>query len=210
LEVGKTYYVRAYAINAEGTAYGNQVSFSPSNTVVINGVKWATCNVDKPGTFAAKPESSGMFYQWNRKVGWSSTDPPENSNGETTWDNSTPSGSTWEKYNDPSPAGYRVPTKDEIDKLLDTNKVKSEWTNYNGVNGRKFTDKTSGNSIFLPAAGYRVGSYGTLYYVGTFGYYWSSTQNDTSGAYNLYFNGSRADWYYGNGASGFSVRPVAK
>ena len=39
--------------------------------VVINGVRWATCNVDAPGNFAANPEDAGMFYQWNRKVGWS-------------------------------------------------------------------------------------------------------------------------------------------
>ncbi|MDR1197516.1 MAG: hypothetical protein LBK94_00690, partial [Prevotellaceae bacterium] len=42
-------------------------------SVTINGVKWAACNVDAPGTFAANPEDAGMFYQWNRKVPWSST-----------------------------------------------------------------------------------------------------------------------------------------
>ena len=41
--------------------------------VVINGVKWATRNLDQPGTFAAKPEDSGMFYQWNRKKAWTVT-----------------------------------------------------------------------------------------------------------------------------------------
>jgi len=39
--------------------------------VVINGVKWATRNVDRPNTFAETPESAGMFYQWNDKIGWS-------------------------------------------------------------------------------------------------------------------------------------------
>ena len=34
---------------------------------VINGVKWATCNVDAHGKFAATPESYGMLYQWGRK-----------------------------------------------------------------------------------------------------------------------------------------------
>jgi hypothetical protein len=34
--------------------------------VVINGVKWATRNVDAPGTFAESPQAAGMFYQWNR------------------------------------------------------------------------------------------------------------------------------------------------
>ncbi|MDR1808976.1 MAG: hypothetical protein LBR34_01040, partial [Prevotella sp.] len=60
--------------------------------VVINGVCWATRNVDAPGTFAETPESAGMFYQWNRSLGWSSSNPLVNSNGGTTWDNSAPSG----------------------------------------------------------------------------------------------------------------------
>ena len=42
---------------------------APTDGVVINGVRWATRNVDKPGTFAANPEDAGMLYQWNRKVG---------------------------------------------------------------------------------------------------------------------------------------------
>jgi len=33
--------------------------------VIINGIKWATRNVDMPGTFAANPEDAGMFYQWD-------------------------------------------------------------------------------------------------------------------------------------------------
>ena len=56
--------------------------------VVINGVKWATRNVDIPGTFAANPEDAGMFYQWNRKIGWTCGEPMINSNGGTMWDNS--------------------------------------------------------------------------------------------------------------------------
>jgi len=36
--------------------------------VVINGVKWATCNVDNPGTFVNRPETTGKIYQWNRKT----------------------------------------------------------------------------------------------------------------------------------------------
>jgi len=67
--------------------------------VIINGIKWATRNVDKPGTFAAKPEDAGMFYQWNRRVGWSATDPMINSNGGTDWDFAIPEGYRWEKKN---------------------------------------------------------------------------------------------------------------
>ena len=46
-----------------------------SEGVLINGVRWATSNVDMPGTFAANPEDAGLFYQWGSNVGWSSTDP---------------------------------------------------------------------------------------------------------------------------------------
>ena len=54
--------------------------------VVINGVKWATRNVGEPGKFVANIEDAGMLYQWNRKIGWSSTDPMKDSNGGANWD----------------------------------------------------------------------------------------------------------------------------
>ena len=172
--------------------------------VVINGVKWATRNVDAVGTFAAKPEDAGMFYQWNRKKAWPATGTVSG------WDSSMPAGDTWEKINDPSPAGWRVPTLANIQKLFDTSKVTSQWITSNGVNGRKFTDKNSGNSIFLPAAGYRYYSDGTLCYAGSYGGYWSSTANGTSAAYNLTFGSGAVDWSkYDLRYNGFSVRSVA-
>ena len=91
------------------------------------------------------------------------------------------------KDNDSSPAGWRVFTSDEINTLLDTDKVSNEWITQNSITGRKFTDKTTGNSIFLPAAGYRYGIDGTFYYVGSYGFYWSSMQNDSNFVYYLYF-----------------------
>jgi len=176
--------------------------------VEINGVVWAPCNVDAPGTFAAKPEYPGMFYQWNRKKGWPAT-------GDVTgWDSSIPTGTTWEKANDPSPAGWRVPTLDEIKTLLDTNKVTNEWTTVNGVNGRKFTDRANGKSIFLPAVGFRRND-GTMYLTvnndDTNGY-WCGMQLDSSslGANALNFSsyGAIEGWQFK--ASGFFVRPVAE
>ena len=165
--------------------------------VVINSVSWATSNVDKPGTFAAKPENSGMFYQWNRKIGWSSTNPMINSNGGTEWDYSWTEGETWEKSNDPCPSGWRVPTLNEFESLSINGKVTNEWTTVNGRNGRKFTDITNGKSIFLPAAGYRDPfSDAALLSEGLEGIYWSSTQHDISYAYCLTFN--ITDVYPGN------------
>jgi len=181
--------------------------------VVINGVRWATCNVDKPGTFAAKPEDAGMFYQWNRKVGWSTTNPMINSNGGTTWDSSEPTGNTWEKANDPSPAGWRVPTKEELESLANTTYVTWAWTNINGINGYRCTDKATGNSLFLPAAGFRDDSNGSLFSASASGGYWSSTEDDSSYgsyAYYLYFSSGYFDVGNGGRACGFSVRCVAE
>ena len=185
---------------------------SDNDFVVINDVRWATRNVAAPGTFAAKPEDTGMLYQWNRNVGWSVTDPLINSNGGTTWDSSIPAGTTWEKANDPSPSGWRIPTLVEIQKLLDTNKVSIEWITENGVRGRKFTDKATGNSIFLPATGDRNPNNGTRQYVGTIGDFWSNTQYSSSYAYNLYFDSGNNSGSIVGGYSdrrfGFSVRSV--
>jgi len=81
-------------------------------SVLINGVRWATRNIDAPGTFTAQPEDFGMHYQWNRLVGWSSSDPMINSIGGTTWwetwgfvDDFC---DTWAEPNDPSPSGWRI------------------------------------------------------------------------------------------------------
>jgi len=194
-----------------GTIVDDGTSIDTNTTdkgVVINGVKWATRNVGKPGTFATNPEDAGMFYQWNRKVGWSATDPMVNSNGGTTWDNSTPVGTMWEKANDPSPAGWRVPTHEEMQKLLDINMVSNEWTNQNGVAGMRFTDKTTGKSIFFPAAGWREYKGGLLGNVSQRGDYWSSTQMYDGVVYHLGFNSSRT---YESGDSptyGDNVRSV--
>ena len=55
------------------TLFANATKASDNNSathdegVVINGVRWATRNVDMPGTFAETPESLGMLFQWNRK-----------------------------------------------------------------------------------------------------------------------------------------------
>jgi len=180
--------------------------------VVINGIKWATRNVAEPGAFAVKPEDAGMFYQWNSRIAWSATDPMLNSDGYTDWDYSTPEGDTWKKSNDPSPVGWRVPALDDVKKLLDTEKVINEWTKINDVSGIKFTDKTSGKSIFLPAVGWRYSGDGELNYVGSYGYYWSCTQNESHDNCAHYLNcGNRgAEWGYLDSKSfGLSVRPVA-
>ncbi|MDR0831040.1 MAG: hypothetical protein LBN95_13175 [Prevotellaceae bacterium] len=149
-------------------------------SVVINGIKWATRNVDEVGIFAAKPESAGKFYQWNRKIAWAAT------GDEIGWNATDAEGTTWDIENDPSPKGYRVPTLEEFETLLDTEKVRSEIITQNSVKGALFKDVATGNTLFLPAAGYRNGN--NAEYVGNRGVYWSSSIGSNYGeAYDLYF-----------------------
>ncbi len=62
----------------------------------------------------------------------------------------------------------RMPTKEELQELDSI--CTSFWTTLNGVNGRCFTGP-NGNTLFLPAAGYRLGN--KLNNAGELGYYWS-------------------------------------
>lgn len=180
----------------------------PVKGVVINGVKWATCNVAKPGVFAARPENAGMFYQWSRKTAW-----PTTGDNVADWVSSYQTGGTWAKSNDPSPVGWRLPTREELRKLSDDNKVKMEWTTVNGIKGKKFTDKATGNSIFLPAVGYRNYNNGLISFAGMNGYYWSNTKYGGDRAYALFIpsiTNENTHIYDHLCSYGFNVRPVAE
>ena len=167
-------------------------------TVVVHGghecvdlglsVKWATCNVG-----ANKPEEDGDYFAWG-----------ETTKKGTYYENNCPTyglskselrskgyidseGNLTPKY-DAARANWggnwRMPTKTEMQELKD--RCTWTWTTQNGVNGYKVTGP-NGNSIFLPATGYRYGS--SLYVAGSFGSYWSSTpyENDAYDAYSLFF-----------------------
>ena len=100
---------------------------------------------------------------------------------------------------------WRMPTKEEIRELLDH--CTWNWTTQDGVNGCEVKGP-NGNSIFLPAAGYRKGS--LLYYAGSGGDYWSSS---LCAAYSglaryLGFDSGGRGWYDNGRYYGFSVRPV--
>jgi len=174
--------------------------------VLIDGIKWATRNVDMPGTFTAKPEDPGMFYQWNRKVGWSATDPMINSDGGTTWDASNSEHNTWEKASDPCPPGWRVPTNTELYRL---GNVDNEWTTVNSVNGYMFGCEN--DALFLPAAGYRRGTDGMLRGLIYEGLYWSSrTGGSSTHAYCFYVYGEQTPMFFYPHTYAFNVRCVAE
>ena len=152
-----------------------EVDPDPEFGVVINGVIWATCNVDAPGKFAKNPGTSGMLYQWNRKVGWSTTDPISSSPSGKTRNKIGDTGSSWTSSNDPCPEGWRVPTKDEFVKLCDATKVKSEAAIQNDLNGVLLIDIATNSSIFLPLVGGRFGDDRSFGGRGFEAGYWSST-----------------------------------
>ena len=182
-----------------------------------SGTLWATCNVG-----ASKPEEYGDYYAWGEtstksKYDWSTY---KYCNGFSTTmtkyctrnsygmvDNKT----TLELSDDVARASWggswRMPTYKEISEL----NSECTWlrTTQNGKNGYKVTGP-NGNSIFLPAAGYRNGE--KLYNSGSYGYYWSSSLNASSACFAryFYFNSSGHKTYNDNRYFGRSVRPVTK
>ena len=100
---------------------------------------------------------------------------------------------------------YELPTSDQIEELIKFCDWK--YVNYKGVNGYLVIG-TNGNSIFLPAAGYRDVTF--LCGVSGSGNYWSRTlgTNDLVGAYSLYFNSNDVVCYNGSRYYGRSVRCV--
>ena len=108
-------------------------------------------------------------------------------------------------------SGWRMPTRQEQEDLRNSAYCTWTWkTNYNGsgVNGYEVKSKSNGNSIFLPAAGYRYDA--SLRYEGSYGDYWSSSLYTSSSdyAYILSFNSSSIDWHGSDRCCGRSVRAV--
>ncbi|MBQ7945389.1 MAG: InlB B-repeat-containing protein [Bacteroidales bacterium] len=181
-----------------------------------SGLKWATCNVG-----ATSPEGYGDYFAWGE------TSPKDNYDW-STYEYCNGSETTLTKYNTKSDYGtvdnkttldlsddaaranwggkWRMPTTTEQRELI--NNCTWTWTTQNGVNGYKGTSKTNGNSLFLPAAGFREGT--SVYNVGSLGYYWSSSlyEGYPYPAYNLYFYSGYVDWSYYSRDYGRAVRAV--
>ena len=101
--------------------------------------------------------------------------------------------------------GWHVPTKEDMIELNEN--CDSEWTKENGVNGRRFTSRINGNSIFFPAAGYRLGT--GLGYRGSYGNFWSSSLYSSAiGYYLSFYSGGVGPAYSNDRFYGFSVRAV--
>ena len=202
--------------------YRGGVTYEYVDLGLPSRLKWAKCNVG-----AEKETDYGDYFMWG------STTP--NTADECTWTNAPfnggssdydetkfnpvkgtvcPNGILTKEYDAASHimgGDWRMPTEAEFDELLSG--TTNEWvTNYNstGVSGRKFTSKTNGNSIFIPAAG--VCGDGSVYGVGDVGLVWSSSLYTSYPNYAWYLNFGSGDCHLsGNGRSyGRSVRGVRK
>ena len=164
-------------------------------------VKWATCNVG-----ASQPHGYGNYYAWGET---STKSKYTKENSRTYHENmSDISGnSNYDVARSNWGDSWRMPTNRELTELRQN--CIWTWTSQSGVNGYKVTG-LNGNSIFLPAAGYCLGS--SRYYVGESGYFWSSTpdEGDAYGAYCLNFGSGSHGVGWDSRDCGYTVRPVSE
>ena len=98
-----------------------------------------------------------------------------------------------------------MPTVGEFQEL--NSNCDSEWTDEDGVAGRRFTSRINGNSIFFPASGNRNGT--GLDDRGSLGNYWSASLYSQTRGYTLRFNSTGVNPANDvNRFIGFSVRAV--
>ena len=174
-----------------------------------SGTKWACCNVDDDhskqspinygGYYAWGEVEEKDYYEWSNYQYWTDN----NGSGSVEFNEITDLGSdiAGTQYD---VAHYQwgdswvMPSMDQFEELLDN--CTYEMTTVNGVKGGKFTSKTSGGSIFLPATG------------GSRGSYWLSTlyPSDPSCAFELNVTSGLAYLSGLNRYVGQPVRPVSK
>ena len=150
-------------------------------------VKWADANIG-----ALSPEEYGSYYcwgdvhvkseySWTSYFGYTSTSLLKYNTSSLYGDvdNKTVLELTDDIAHMSWDGNWRIPTKTEIEELVSS--CTWTWVTQNGVQGYKVTSKKTGfsnNSIFLPAAGYRIDN--RLDSVGVYTFYWSNTLWDIS------------------------------
>lgn len=212
-------------ISQKGGALNVTVTVSQVGELVDLGlsVKWRARNLG-----ATKPEEYGDYYAWGEvetknNYDWSTYKwcnggynkitkyCPENKGDN--WDGTgKPDGKTVLDLEDDAAhvvlgGNWRMPTDKEWSELR--TQCTWTWTTWNGVNGCIVQSKSNGNSIFLPAAGYRYGT--DLIFSVSDGFYWSSSLRGGS-------SWAWAEGFYSGGAhsgiqiryDGLSVRPVSE
>lgn len=184
---------------------------------------WATCNIG-----ASKPEEFGLYFAWGETKGYTSDTSDGHQFNMKTYKLCRGTYDTLTKYCgvrgfgivdnkkelDPEDDAatvnwgnkWQMPSSDQMMELCDSANTKIEWTTLNGVNGRKITSRKNGNSIFLPAAGWRYDD--RLWDDTTYGQYLSRTLFEPSTSYSLLFKDESIYCFQSQRVAGASVRPV--
>ena len=121
----------------------------PEEGVLIGSTVWAACNVGDFGTFAESPYHAGKLYRFNDATAYTANPlfPA--------WNPAAPS-ETWLPENNPCPAGWRLPTANEIYALVKSGYRYDETLNgfFFGRNSESATREDSKGCVFLPAGGF--------------------------------------------------------
>ena len=173
-----------------------------------SGTKWSCCNVG-----ASKPEGYGGYYAWGEteeKSVYNFDTYLYYNKGEANCVHigDEISGTQYDAARVNWGTPWRIPTLKDMEELF--NNCTREWTRQNGVNGVCVTGP-NGNSVFLPAAGYRWGE--DLLSEGTSGVYQQGTFDSGSenAARGLGFDsGQYWHWISDSRSCGHSIRPVAE
>ncbi len=225
IAVGVDVYYRAFVMINGIPYYGGVKSFK--REAKLNGydfvdlglsVLWATVNLG-----ATKPEEYGDYYAWaeiepKASYSWNTYKYCDGYSGSMNkYSNGTMFNPmfTDNKYEiEPSDdaahmnwgGDWRLPTRTEYDELLDEGNCSWVWMTINGINGYKVTSY-NGNSIFLPATGYKESAPA---YVETGATYWTSTlfEGNPNYAYHMEFYSDRRQTTYYNRSIGRAIRPV--
>ena len=171
-------------------AIQSQTAAAPTGFVDLalpSGLLWCEHNIG-----ASTPYEHGLYFSWGNVIGHaegSGYDFSDAVYAETpgaALTGNIPVNNTYDMARHNMGAPCRLPTMGEFTEL--NSNCDSEWTDENGVAGRRFTSRINGNSIFFPASGTYNGS--SLNTRGSYGYYWSSTWYSESNARNLNFGSS--------------------
>ena len=214
MPMGKVHNNTILVMNYDGTQFNvigilSQTAAAPSGFVDLalpSGLLWCEHNIG-----ATTPYEHGLYFSWGNVTGhaegsgYDFSDAVYAETAGAALTGNIPTNNTYDmaRHNMGSPC--RLPTVGEFQEL--NSNCTSEWTDEDGVAGRRFTSNINGNSIFFPASGYYHGT--TLYDRGSYGYYWSSSYISETSAYSMSFNSDGVNPAHSSSRRvGFSVRAV--